>query len=115
MAGRYGFDKAVILNPAAGFEAKRIGGPEAFVIKVRNGAARAVAGKPGDAAVGIDDLSEIIGLADSTLFENGYAIGTRAGISVTDRNGKVRERNGITDFVALDHDIIVTKTVKFAE
>ncbi len=78
-------------------------------------AARAVARETGDAAVGIYDLAEVVGVFALKTFEHGDTVGPRSGVAMTDRAGEFGKIDAVRNGVLFDHDIIVSEAVKFTE
>jgi hypothetical protein len=86
-----------------------------FVIEVCNGASSSVARKPGNAAVRIYDLAAVVGRLAIELFKYSDAIRACSGVTVTDSDRKVGDRNVSWNCGRFDDYIVVAETVKFSK
>src|SRR5438034_4321430 len=85
MTRRSFLDKTIALDAAFGAEPQARIGPQVFVMKIGDGAARSVPGEPGYAAVWIYDVAVIIGSGAVQFFEERNSVRSGAGMSMTDR------------------------------
>src|SRR6476619_329044 len=105
--------KPVIFRAAFCFEPQAWPFPESFVIEIGDRASRSVSRESGNAAVGVHDLAEIIGLSAIELLQNSNAVGPGTSMPITDSTGKLADRPA-GEMLSLDDDVVVAEAVKFA-
>src|SRR5205085_5394993 len=120
--------QAEAFDAGARAEAQLLVGPEAAEVEVRGGAARAVAGHCGLAAVGVEDAQDEVGVAaPGEPLDDGHAVRARAEVAVADAADEVAQRVGLAEgfeacapadgreLFGLEDEVVVTVAVEFDE